>query len=102
MQLPLKYRERAADDWHDGETENVSRSGVLFRIDRALPLDTQIEVRLALPADDRDPGAMVVCRARVVRTEGGSDSDPRPAVAAAIKAYRLTHDEDSGPDRMGR
>ena len=30
LQLPLKYRRLDEKDWHDGETRNISRSGLLF------------------------------------------------------------------------
>ena len=35
--------------WHDGTTENISRSGVLFRGAGILRVDTPIEMRLVLP-----------------------------------------------------
>jgi hypothetical protein len=41
----------ADDEWRDGHTENISRSGVLFHTDRLMPPHTRIEMLLALLAE---------------------------------------------------
>jgi hypothetical protein len=92
IHIPVKFRPSGATDWREGRTENISRSGVLFRADYLMPLQTPIEFLMALP-DEIGAGATVVCRGRVVRTEPPNPDDPRPAVAATIAGYRITHSQ---------
>jgi hypothetical protein len=96
IRIPLKYRPSGATDWREGRTENISRSGVLFRTDHLMPLQTPIEFLMALPDPIAD-GATVICRGFVVRTEPPNPDDPRPAVAATIAGYRLTHPQSVDP-----
>jgi hypothetical protein len=91
IRVPVKYRPSGATDWRDGRTENISRSGVLFRTDLAMSVQTPIELLMALPEEVGGESAPVLCRGRVVRTEPPKPDDPRPAVAAAIAGYRLAH-----------
>ena len=105
LRIPLRYRPYGDDQWRDGRTENISRSGVLFRADHLMPLQTPIEMLLALPAEmgGGDEAATVICRGRVVRTvtgEDDSDDDTRPAVAATIAGYRLAHSQGNDPRRI--
>ena len=90
IRAPVKYRPSGTTDWRDGRTENISRSGVLFRTDHVMPVQTPIEFLMALPEEVGGGSATVICRGRVVRTEAGLPDDPRPAVAATIAGYRLT------------
>jgi PilZ domain-containing protein len=90
LQLPVHYRPVGRSEWSDGTTENISRSGLLFRTAAIVEVDTPIEMRVVLPVG-RSPElfAEVVCTGRVVRTVGASGADTRPGVAAAITEYRL-------------
>jgi hypothetical protein len=98
LQIPLRYRSTGDDEWRDGRTENISRSGVLFRTDRLMPPQTRIEMLLALPAElGGDAAATVICRGRIVRTElraGDAGNDAGPVVAATIAGYRIAHSSD--------
>jgi hypothetical protein len=99
----MRYRPSGDPYWHEGQTENISRSGVLFRTDHLMPLQTPIEMLLALPAElgGGEEAATVICRGRVVRTEpGDSQDDPRPVVAATIAGYRLAHSQGNDPRRI--
>jgi hypothetical protein len=100
IRIPVRYRLSGTEEWRDGRTENISRSGVLFRTDHLMPPQTPIEVLMALPAEVGGRGAATVLwRGRTVRTEPPRPEDPRPAVAAAIAGYRLTsrgHDPNEG------
>ena len=107
LRIPLRYRQSGEQLWHEGRTENISRSGVLFRTDHLMPLQTPIEMLLALPAEvgGGEDAATVICRGRVVRTEPvtGEDvaaDDARPAVAATIAGYRLAHSQGNDPRRI--
>ncbi len=65
LHLPLKYRPLGEDDWRDGTTENISRSGMLFRAEESLPANVQLEINLVLPAEIAGlSAAEVVCAAK--------------------------------------
>jgi PAS domain S-box-containing protein len=91
LQLPLKYRQLGQDNWRTGTTENISRSGMLFHAEEAIPNNVQLEINLVLPAEIAGlAAAEVVCRGEVVRS-----SNPgikiRPALAAKILQYHFQH-----------
>ncbi|HTX41064.1 MAG TPA: PilZ domain-containing protein [Acidobacteriaceae bacterium] len=69
-------------------TEDLSASGVLFRLPESLPLGQEVEFLLEIPAGllDFSHTAAVHCRGRIVRTfwKGGS-----PWAAAVIDEYRF-------------
>jgi len=66
--LPLKYRLVGESTWRNGSTENISRSGVLFRAEEAIQPKAQLEINLVLPAEIAGlSSAEVVCRGEVVR-----------------------------------
>ena len=101
IQISMKYRSSGDTEWRDGYTENISRSGVLFRADQPMPVQTLIEMLLALPSEIAGSDeATVICRGRVVRMEPARHDDPRPALAAAIAGYRLTHSQGHDPRRI--
>ena len=98
IQIPLKYRPSGTPDWWEGRTENISRSGVLFRTDHLMPLQTPVDILMSLPDELGDAGSgLVVGQGRVVRTEPAQPDDPRPAVAVTIASYRLAHSSGSDP-----
>jgi hypothetical protein len=74
----------------------------LFRTDHLMPLQTPIEMLLALPPEiaGGEDAATVICRGRVVRSEPGGDNDPRPVVAVTIAGYRLAHSQGNDPRRI--
>jgi hypothetical protein len=102
LQIPLRYRSTGDDEWRDGRTENISRSGVLFRTDRLMPPQTRIEMLLALPAElGGDEAATVICRGRIVRTGPRTEEpDAGHVVAATIAGYRIAHSEGNDPRRI--
>ncbi len=85
--VPLRYRSVGTSPWSEGRIENISRSGVLFRADEPLPVDTPVEMTFALPVgpDARD----VLCRGRVVRTVPATGLAGTAGVAATIAVYRF-------------
>jgi hypothetical protein len=104
LRIPLRYRSTGDDEWRDGRTENISRSGVLFRTDRLMPPQTRIEMLLALPAElGGDAAATVICRGRIVRTEPRAEDaehDAEHVVAATIAGYRIAHSQGDDPRRI--
>ena len=97
----MRFRSSGDPYWHEARTENISRSGVLFRSAHVMPRRTAIEMLLALPVEvGGGENATVICRGRVVRSEPPNEEDTRPAMAAAIAGYRLTHSQGSDPRRI--
>ena len=92
LHLPLRYRRLGEKDWHEGTTENISRSGLLFQGDDLLQPSSQLEINLVLPAEIAGlSGTEVVCRGEVVRTVEPQGSTLSPALAARILQYHFQH-----------
>jgi CheY-like chemotaxis protein len=90
VHLPLRYRLAGGDQWFAGALENMSRSGLLFHADQALPAHAQIEVTLTLPLELAGRQAPeVLCKAEVVRLAKAKEKVPPPAFAARILDYSL-------------
>jgi len=90
IQMHLRYRLSGESKWRNGTTENVSRSGVLFRAEELAEPNTILDVRLLLP--DEIPGvqsAEVFCRGVVVRSEHLKAAEAFPALASTIEQYRF-------------
>lgn len=76
-------------------TDNISRSGVLFRTRQTLEQSTPIDMHFALPLRvSGQPGAVVACRGHVVRTVSADSPDALPALAATISRYRFVRRKD--------
>jgi PAS domain S-box-containing protein len=92
LHLPLKYRRLDEDKWHDGQTRNISRSGLLFQAEDLLPANVQLEINLVLPAEIAGLSATeVVCRGEIVRTVKPNGEKMPPALAAKILQYHFQH-----------
>lgn len=92
LHLPLRYRRLGESQWHLGTTENISRSGLLFRGDDVLQPNSQLEINLVLPTEIAGlSGTEVVCRGEVVRTVDPQGSAVSPALAARILQYHFQH-----------
>ena len=93
--IAILYRTPGDAAWAEGWTENISKSGVLFRADRAIELDTPVELMMEIPTWISTPVAgKTICRGRIVRAEPPSALEDRPAFAAAILAYELARPAD--------
>jgi PAS domain S-box-containing protein len=92
LHLPLKYRLLGEKGWREGTTENISRSGLLFRAPEALQPKVQLEINLVLPPEIAGlPATEVVCRGEVVRSVGAEGHEVSPALAAKILQYHFQH-----------
>jgi CheY-like chemotaxis protein len=92
LHLPLKYRPLGEPDWRAGTTENISRSGMLFRGEEPISPSVQVEIYLVLPAEIAGlASAEVVCRGEVVRSVAGETPSMSPALAAKILQYHFHH-----------
>ena len=71
-------------------TDNISRSGVLFRTTDMLEENTPVDMHFALPFEvSGQPGALVACRGQIVRTVPSDSPNALPALAATISRYRF-------------
>ena len=92
LHLPLRYRRLGEQNWHEGTTENISRSGMLFQADELLQPSVLVEINLVLPAEIAGLSATeVVCRGEVVRTVQPNGGTVSPALAARILQYHFQH-----------
>jgi PAS domain S-box-containing protein len=92
LHLPLKYRLVGENDWRAGTTENISRSGMLFRAEEMVPPNALLEINLVLPAEIAGlSAAEVVCRGEVVRAVKAEAPTMNPALAAKILQYHFQH-----------
>jgi PAS domain S-box-containing protein len=97
LQLPMKYRRLDEEKWHDGETRNISRSGLLFQAGDLLQPDllqpnVQLEINLVLPSEIAGLSPTeVVCRGEIVRTVKPAGEQMPPALAAKILQYQFQH-----------
>jgi CheY-like chemotaxis protein len=92
LHLPLRYRPLGERSWRPGTTENISRSGLLFRAQEVLQPNAQVEISLVLPAEIAGLAATeVVCRGEVVRSMNGPGAGANPALAAKILQYHFQH-----------
>ena len=58
--------------WRQGTTDNISRSGLLFKAEEVLQPNAQLEINLVLPAEIAGLSPTeVVCRGEVVRSVEG-------------------------------
>jgi two-component system, cell cycle sensor histidine kinase and response regulator CckA len=92
LHLPLKYRRLDEENWHEGETRNISRSGMLFQAEDVLQPNVQLEINLVLPAELAGLSPTeVVCRGEIVRTVHSVGKQIPPALAAKILQYHFQH-----------
>ena len=90
VRLPMRYRTAGDLDWRNGVTENISRSGILFRPERAIEPKMPVDMILVLPGVVAgEPPSRLRCQGEIVRTEVDA-SDTAPSAAAAVADYRLT------------
>jgi hypothetical protein len=101
IRTDVRYRQAGHRDWHDGCTENISRSGILIRTRHMLALSTRIEVLLALPVElGGQGGTPVIGHGRVVRAEPPANDDADATLAAFIAEYVATYAADDDPRRI--
>jgi PAS domain S-box-containing protein len=92
LQIPLKYRPVGDMVWRKGTTENISRSGVLFRAEEMIQLQAELEINLVLPPEITGLStAEVLCRGEVVRAVQPEQPTMNPALAAKILRYEFPH-----------
>ncbi len=88
----VRYRASGEADWKEGDSVNISSSGILFKAGESLPLQTMLDMLIIFPREvTGGEAANVECWGPVVRTEPPSDSDSRPAQAVCFRRYHFHH-----------
>ncbi len=86
----MTFRQVGDTEWQQGQTANVSRTGVLFTTQTTMKPHTALEMKLAFPAEIVGQGAgQVVCRGEVIRAESSPLQEPQSALAATIGSFRM-------------
>lgn len=90
IQAPLEYRRCGELEWLAGRTENMSRTGILFRAAEVLEQEARIEMRIELwQGALGGPGALVISDGRIVRALPTTTPAMLPAMAVRIFDYKL-------------
>jgi hypothetical protein len=93
--IAILYRTPGDPTWLEGQTENISRSGVLFRTDRPIETNTPVELMMEIPQFINTAVAgPAICRGRIVRAVAPSVLEDRPAFAAAVLEFELARPFD--------
>lgn len=98
--LPFRYREAGTEIWHEGQTTNISVSGLLFSGAEPLKPRTLIEGAVTLPpfAPGSD-SAVLRCRGSIVRNSKEGLRGLSAILAAAIADFRLVRHRQAGVSR---
>jgi hypothetical protein len=90
-EVPVLYRALGSQDWMEGTTENISRSGVLFRSAVSIEAQTKLELKFEMPKElTGETPAQVVCHAtvqRVIPNAGSKKQPPSFNLACAVADY---------------
>lgn len=65
---PLMYRGRGDGQWHPARSTNISLSGILFRAEAPLPIDSEVELRIWIEPPGIEP-TLVSAAGKVVRAD---------------------------------
>jgi hypothetical protein len=86
----VRYRRVGDRQWRRGETENISRSGVLIRGEDPLEIDETVELMVALAVRSAAVSTgEVQCSGRVVRTVSPESGQALPGSAVLIENYNF-------------
>jgi hypothetical protein len=98
VQMPLRCRPVGHAQWLTGSTENISRTGVLFRSEQRMDVDTKLEIILDMRHLTMVEGSEIACSGRVVRIVAGDAAlQPSSAIAATIEQYDFLRATDLPP-----
>jgi hypothetical protein len=93
-QVPLQIRLAGKEEWMEGDSENVTRAGLLLSCATPLEMGASVEVMMVMPQEiTGDKSAQVLCEATVLRVEvppaGRSGKQSLFRIACAIKDYKF-------------
>lgn len=97
LQLPLRYRARGETAWLNGQTVNISYTGVFFWTQKVMEVDDGLDMSFEVPVEFGGRGAEILCRGEIVRTVLPPSTDAGLGVAARILACRFVRGRKSAP-----
>ena len=97
IEAPIMYRGKGEIEWHKGKSKNISRTGVMFTAEDAIPVGTEIEIHIVLnaiveaaePAKAGAKGVPVNCKGEVVRNILVPWPEVFPTIGAKFDNYRF-------------
>jgi hypothetical protein len=96
IETTIRYRDVGQKGWHQGRTENISGSGVLFRAKDLVALKTRVEMIFPLLVKGSGAtGANVRCFGQIVRRVPPVGLKGESGLAATIEEYLLVHGEEA-------
>ncbi len=99
VESPFRFRQPGQIDWLQGMAANISESGILFRADRQMELQTTLQMNFELPPEIAGgKGAEVFCMGEIVRTVMPAANDDKLLLAARILASK--HSEPVEDEKM--
>jgi hypothetical protein len=88
VRIPLRFRHRPDAEWVHGTIVNLSQSGLLYRSDRLMPVQTPVEITYTLPVEFGGKQNMeVFCKGEIVRSKIPASVEGQPLLAAKIMDY---------------
>lgn len=94
VQIQVCFRKVGEFAWSHGTTENLSRSGVVFRTAKPLAVNTPVEIQFVAPPELEQNKGLVACRGRIVRLDNVNPQEHRLSMAAHFKQYEVLHRAD--------
>ncbi len=89
IKVPVRYREKNRFEWQEGESENISGSGILFRAANVVFPNTPVELTFVMPSGNGDGGATVMCHGQAVRTMVSKAPSQSPTVGMRFQKYHM-------------
>ena len=77
LKIPLRYLEGGLSEWHEGETVNISHTGILFEAHKSLPVNSELDLELQLAKK-----TTLSCHGSIVRTQ-------KSLAAVHIETYNI-------------
>ena len=88
--VPINFRRTGEFSWNMGKTNNLSRTGVLFRAVLPLKPESKVEFEFVAPPEfGTEAGEMLSCRAQVVRLSPPPPNDRRASMAAKFAKIQI-------------
>ena len=90
VRMNLRYRPNETGGWQEGTTENISRSGLLFRSQSNLKRGTSIQMIMTLPAEKAGQRPQhIVCLGTIVRMMPRESAEASNLFAARFVNYEF-------------
>ena len=90
VRMNLRYRPNETGGWQEGATENISRSGLLFRSESLLKRGTPFQMILTLPAEKAGQRPVhVACLGTIVRMVPRESAEASNLFAARFVDYEF-------------